>query len=44
MKNLKNVVAFEKAPKGYNHLDFMWSVNVKEDINDRVLEVIAENL
>ena len=43
-KNLKNVVAYEKAPKGYDHLDFMLSVNLKRDVNDRILEVISENL
>ncbi|XP_008216710.1 lipase 3-like [Nasonia vitripennis] len=40
---LKNVVAFEKAPRGYNHLDFMWAEDATYTIYPQVLKVIADN-
>ncbi|XP_031787277.1 gastric triacylglycerol lipase-like [Nasonia vitripennis] len=42
-KKLKNVVAFEAAPKGYNHMDFVWANDAYEEVYLAILKIIASN-
>jgi len=42
-KRLSNVHLIEKIPyKFFNHLDFIWAINAKTLLYDRMLELMQE--
>jgi len=42
-KRLPNVLLTEKVPyKFFTHLDFLWAINVKTLLYDRILELIQK--
>lgn len=41
-KRLQNVVTFEAVPyDSFNHLDFLWAINAKELLFDRIIQIMS---